>query len=107
MVAQIMLPLTLCIVVETTQQIAFSLGGTRAHQRLAWMSLGIGLHLILLALWCWLLIVLPLGVATPLTGASYLTVALASHFLLKERVSRRGWMGVASIAIGFALIAGR
>ncbi len=105
--AHIGLPLTLCIVGETPQQIAFSLGGTRAHQRLAWLSLGIGLHLLLLALWCWLLIVLPLGVATPLTGASYVTVALASQFFLKERVSRRGWVGVAGIAIGFALIASR
>jgi len=107
MLTQTVLPLTLCLGVETAQQITFSLAGSRPHQRVCWTALGIGLHLILLGLWCWLLTLLPLGVAAPLTGASYLTIALASHFLLKERVSRRGWIGVVGIVIGFALIAGR
>ena len=104
MLTQAVLPLTACLGVETAQQIAFSVAGSRCHQRFLWTALGIGLHLILLGLWCWLLTLLPLGVAAPLTGASYLTVALASHFVLKERVSRRGWIGIVGIVIGFALI---
>jgi len=107
MVAQAVLPLILCIGVETAEHIAFSLAGSQPGRRAAWLSLGIGLHVMLLALWCWLLMLMPLGVAAPLTGASYLTVALASHVVLKERVSRWGWLGVVNIALGFALIAGR
>ncbi len=107
MIAQVMLPLTFCISVETAQQVAFSLAGSQPHQWLAWTALGIGLHVILLMLWCWLLILMPLGVVAPLTGASYVTVALASQVLLKERVGRRSWIGVISITIGFALIACR
>ncbi len=107
MVAHAVLPLTLCIGVETTEHLAFSLAGSQSHRRFAWTALGIGLHLMLLALWCWLLVLIPLGVATPLTGVSYLTIAIASQFLLRERVSHRGWIGVFSIAVGFALITGR
>ncbi len=107
MAAQAALPLMLCIGVETVQHLAFSLAGSQPHRHLAWMTLGIGLHLVLLALWCWLLALIPLGVATPLTGMSYLTIALASQFLLGERVNHRGGIGVFSIAVGFALIAGQ
>lgn len=104
MTAQAVLPLTFCIGVETAQQVAFSLAGSQPHQWFTWTALGIGLHVILLMLWCWLLVLMPLGIAAPLTGASYVTVALASQVLLKERVSRRSWIGVVSITIGFALI---
>ena len=107
MVAHALLPLTLCIGIETAEHLAFSLAGSQSHRRLAWTALGIGLHVILLALWCWLLVLIPLGVATPLAGMSYLTIALASQFLLGERVNHRGWIGVFSIAVGFALIAGQ
>ena len=106
MITQALLPLTLCVGIETIQHLAFSLAGSQPHRRIAWIALGIGLHLVLLALWCWLLMLMPLGVVTPLTGVSYLTIALASQFLLGERIDQRGWVGVASIAFGFALIAG-
>lgn len=107
MVAQAVLPLALCIGVETAQQVAFSLAGLRLHQRHLWFALGISLHLVLVALWCRLLTVLPLGVALPLSGASYLTVAFVSQILLKEPVSRQRWIGIATIVIGFALISSR
>ncbi len=107
MVVQAALPLILLISVETTEHLAFSLAGSQPHRRLLWTSCGIALHLMLLALWCWLLILIPLGVATPLTGVSYLTIAWASQFFLGERVDGRSWIGVCSIAIGVAMIVGR
>ena len=107
MIAQAVLPLTVCIAVETAEQLAYSRAGSQAHHRLAWTALGVCLHLVLLASWCWLLLLIPLGIATPLTGLSYLTIALASQVVLRERVSRRCWIGVLSIFTGFALIASR
>ncbi len=107
MLAQAALPLALCIGVETAEHLAFSQAGTQAVHRLGWTSLGIGLHLALLAVWCWLLALLPLGIVTPLTGASYLTITLASSCWLGERTNARGWVGVCSIVAGFALIAGQ
>ncbi len=107
MVAQAALPLLLCIGVETVQQLAFSLSGSQSHRWRSWLALGIGLHAVLLLAWCWLLLLLPLGVAAPLTGATYITVALASRLFLKEHLNRRSWIGVSSIAVGFALIAGQ
>ncbi len=107
MVAQAMLPLASCVGVETAQQVAFSLAGSRPQQRFSWLAFGISLHLVLVGLWCQLLTILPLGVALPLSGASYLTVTFVSQALLKERVNQQRWIGVASIAIGFALISSR
>ncbi len=107
MVAQAVLPLTFCIGIETAQQVAFSLAGSRPHQRFLWLPLGISLHLVLVALWCRLLTILPLGVALPLSAASYLTIALASQVWLKERVSRQRWIGIVSMVVGFGLIASR
>ena len=104
---QAVLPLALCITVETAEQLAYSRAGSQAGRRLAWIGLGVCLHLILLASWCWLLWLIPLGVATPLTGLSYVTIALASQVVLRERVSRRCWVGVLGIFIGFVLVAGR
>jgi len=104
---QAILPLTGCIGIETVQQVAFSLAGSRLHQRFLWLALGISLHLVLVALWCRLLTILPLGIALPLSGASYLTIALVSQVWLKERVNRQRWIGVVSIVIGFALISSR
>ncbi len=107
MIVQAAVPLSLYVVAETTEQLAYSLAGTRPHGRLVWIILGIMLHLVLLASWCWLLLLVPLGVATPLTGLTYVTIALASRVVLRERVSRRCWAGVLCIVIGFALIAGQ
>ncbi len=107
MVAQAVLPFTSCLGIETAEQLAFSLAGSRFHQRFLWLAFGISLHLVLVALWCRLLTILPLGVALPLSGASYLTIALASQVWLKERVGRQRWIGVVSMVIGFALISSR
>ena len=107
MIARAVVPLIVCIAVETAEQIAYSRASTHANRRLVWTAVGISLHLILLASWCWLLLLIQLGLATPLTGMSYVTVALAGQYLLGEYVSPRGWVGILSIAIGFALIVGR
>jgi len=104
---QAIAPLSICIAVETAGQLAFSLAGTQPARRVAWTALGVGLHVILLAAWCWLLLLVPLGIAAPLTGATYLTVAWAGHTFLGERIGRQGWIGLLSIVVGFALIAGR
>ncbi len=107
MMTQAILPLALCVSVETAEQMAYGLAGIQRHQRRRWIALGISLHLLLLALWCWLLTLLPLGVAVPLAGASYLTIALASWVILRERVNRRCWIGIVTIVVGVALITSR
>ena len=69
-----------------------------------WLTTGVGLHLLVLIAWLWLLTILPLGVALPLRGASYLTIALAGRLVLSERVGRRYLLGVCMIVIGLAFV---
>ena len=107
MVTQALLPLILCIGLETAEHTTYGLAGCQPHRRFTWITLGVGLHLMLLAVWCWLLTLLPLGVAVPLASASYLTIALAGQVVLRERVNRRCWIGIISIVLGMVLITSR
>jgi len=54
-----------------------------------------------------LLTLVPLGVAMPLMGASYVTTAFASRLLFKENVDGRRWLGIVVITAGLALICGK
>ncbi len=107
MVVLAVLPLALCILFETAEHVAYSLAGHRPIYRTAWIACGIGVHLMLLAAWLWLLTVLPLGMALPLRGADYLTIALAGRVLFHEQLTQRSWIGIVAIIGGLALICTR
>jgi drug/metabolite transporter (DMT)-like permease len=75
----------------------------RAFQ-IGWMWLGIGLMAIaffsLLALLSWANV----SLVVPATASSYLVGTLGAQFLLKERVDKIRWIGVAIVCIGVALV---
>ena len=104
MPALVIVPLALCILLETAEQLSFSMAGRQPRRRLAWTVAGIVLHLVVLAVWLWLLLLLPLGVAMPLMGAGYITIPLASRWLFHERVDLKRWAGIAAIVAGLACI---
>ena len=104
MIQLAVLPLALCILLETAEHVSYSVAGDPGHRRERWLAAGVGHHLLLLLAWLWLLTILPLGVALPLRGASYITIALAGRILLSERVGRRCLVGVGTIAVGLALV---
>jgi len=80
------------------------------------------LHLILRALrepWMWLgvalmasgffallgaLAALPVSFVVPMTALSYVVGALGGILFLKEKVTRRRWIGVALVALGVTLV---
>ncbi len=107
------LMLGLCIALETLEQIAFkaseSAGGGAQTDRLAWhphvfTGLGIVCYILHMAAWFWVLAVLPLGIALPLMGASYVTVALASRLLFAEEIQPQRWVGIALIMAGLCCV---
>lgn len=95
----------ICIVFATGQQIAFTYHSrTEGQKKWLWLVGGAVSFLIELGGWMWLLTMVPLSIATPMLGANYITVAMASHFLFKETVDNRRWAGIALIFLGLILI---
>ena len=97
-------PLIICISLENLEQLSYGFASKAPARRLVYNSLGVGIHVILFGVWFWLLTLLPLGIAMPLLGANYATVALGSHFLFKEKVSLWRWFGIVMIVAGLAMI---
>ncbi len=98
------LPFTICIVFETLQQLSYSLAGKKTEKKFIFLGLGIFFYLIMLIAWYWLLTILPLGIATPLMGASYATVCLVSNIFFKEQIDFKHWGGIALIIVGLGFI---
>lgn len=65
---------------------------------------GIAVHVIEFAIWIEILGRLPLSIAFPLEGISYVTVLVASRLLLRERVPARRWAGIALICAGIVVL---
>ncbi len=101
------IPWVACILCETLEQLAYRMAGRAPRRRLAWAALGISWHVLLLIVWFWLLTLVPLGVAMPLMGASYVTTAFASWLLFQENVDVHRWLGIVVITVGLALICGK
>lgn len=56
--------------------------------------------------WLAFLSITPLNIAAPLSSANNIFILLASALFLKERVSKKRWLGVILIVIGMLLIGG-
>ena len=100
------IPLSLCILLETSEQLSYRAGADRTHWAArACVGLGILFHVVRLPMWIAVLRSCPLGIALPLTGLNFVTIALASQRLFGERVERRRWWGIGLVMAGFVLIA--
>jgi undecaprenyl phosphate-alpha-L-ara4N flippase subunit ArnE len=64
------------------------------------MALGVSM-----LMWVQVLRRVPLTIAHPLTGAVYLIVPIASHFLWREPLNAMRMAGIAIIVLGIALVA--
>ena len=69
-------------------------------------KLWIGLALFGISAVFWLVVLsrVPLSVAYPLVGLSYITVVLIARFFFHEHVPPLRWLGVTVVAMGIALI---
>jgi multidrug transporter EmrE-like cation transporter len=95
----------ICILLETLEQIAFKASAeVKGLKSNLFVARGIACYCLHMTIWFWLLAHLPLGIALPLMGLSYATVALASRFLFQEHLCSRRWLGIGLIIIGFSLV---
>jgi drug/metabolite transporter (DMT)-like permease len=98
------LAIAFTILIETIEQLVFKSAAKLAAYRKYLLALGISLHVCQLLCWFLVLTLLPLGIAAPLMGATYVTVAIGSRLVFGEKINRRRAIGIAAIVIGLALI---
>jgi drug/metabolite transporter (DMT)-like permease len=97
-----------CLLLETLEQSLYRLAGRTDNDRRRYLGTvvpAILTHLVRLTLWYLVLRWVRLGVAVPLMGATYLTIALVGKIFFHERVDRRRWLGTGLIMAGFVLVA--
>ncbi len=95
-----------CIAGETAEQVLYRLGGRRKGAQYAVCVVpAIAIHVCRMALWYLLLRFLPLGVALPLMGSSYIAVALVGRLMFNEPVDRKRWLGTCLVVAGVVLVA--
>lgn len=96
-----------CIVTETVEQSLYRKGSTSpAGRRARYIVPAVALNVVGFAMWMLLIKQVPLGIALPLMGANFVTVALAGKFFFGERLNARRWLGIALVLAGFAMVAG-
>jgi drug/metabolite transporter (DMT)-like permease len=66
--------------------------------------LGLGLFGFSALFWLVVLSRVPLSVAYPFAGLSYIVIVFLDHFVLDDRVPALRWVGAAVIAVGIAII---
>jgi len=100
---------------ESTMQISLKKGATihRETRGLSyyfsllkekWVIIGLLSYGIEIVVWIFLLSVIPLSIAFPLTGIQQVFLILFSALVLNEKINKAEWLGVGLIAIGIAII---
>jgi undecaprenyl phosphate-alpha-L-ara4N flippase subunit ArnE len=81
------------------QTVGIALAVRSAWLWLALASLGLGLLL-------WLLVLqrLEVGIAYPMLSLNFVLITLVAHYLFKESIDRRHWLGVALVIAGVVLL---
>lgn len=96
-----------CIVTETVEQSLYRKGSTSpAGRKARYIVPAVVLNVVGLAMWMLLIKRVPLGIALPLMGANFVTIALAGRIVFKERLNARRWIGIGLVLAGFAMVAG-
>ncbi len=97
-----------CAVIEACGQVFLknaAAASTKAQsmQRL-WLAAGIACFAIEAVVWSYVLRMLEVSVAYPMSSLSFVAVTVLSLLILKERVSKERWVGVFLIIGGTALV---
>ena len=70
-----------------------------------WTWLGIVFLILSLLTWLYVLRLVPLSIAFPLSNSPHVLVPLSSWIFLGEQISTRRWCGIALVLIGLLLVA--
>jgi drug/metabolite transporter (DMT)-like permease len=98
------LAMAVTILIETTEQLLFKSAAKYIAYRKYLLAIAVCLHVGQLLTWFFALTLLPLGIAAPLMGATYITIAIGSRLVFAEKIDLRRAVGIAAIVVGLALI---
>lgn len=70
-----------------------------------WIAAGVGLFVVEALVYTGALQLIDVSTAFPLTGLSFVAVAVLSQVILAENVTRERWFGVGLILVGAGLVA--
>jgi drug/metabolite transporter (DMT)-like permease len=97
----------LSVCIEAIGQVALKRAALSPHsseQRHRASALGIGLLGLEAIIWTMVLKYLDVSIAFPLGALSFVTTAIFSALLLKEKISPKRWAGVGTIVCGAACL---
>ena len=100
----VIMVLLLTVTFEVSEQLCWTMKSRVLRRGWIWIVAGLIAHVAQLAAWFFLLKLLPLSVALPLTGLDYVGVAFMSAWLFSERLDWRRWLGTWLIVIGMVMI---
>jgi drug/metabolite transporter (DMT)-like permease len=100
----LLIAISITVVVETLEQLMFKASAKYENFRHHFLICGIVLHVVQILSWFFVLALIPLNKAIIALAATYITIALASKYIFKEQVSKRGWIGIIAIVAGLTLI---
>lgn len=95
----------LCSAIEGFAQVCLKKSALVAIGKLGWITLGIIFFVVEAILYTGALHWLDVSTAYPVGALSFASVILFSHWLLKESVDKRRWIGLGLILLGCALVA--
>ncbi len=96
--------MSVCIGLDTTQQLLFRTAARVPGRYWVCVIPACALYAVNLIFWFRALKVVPLVVASPLMASSYVTIALLSRALFKERVDLVRWSAILLVTAGAALL---
>lgn len=78
----------------------------RKGKCLFWLSLAAVLLGVSMMLWLVVLQRVPVSVAYPMLSLNFVWVTLAAHFIWRETVTARHWLGIVLIILGIGVLGG-
>jgi drug/metabolite transporter (DMT)-like permease len=96
-----------CALLEGVAQVFLKKSVLRAVGWYLWISLGVVILLVEIAIYSEALLFLDVGAAYAISSLNLISITFMSRFLLREKVTRTRWIGVCLIFVGVGLVAAR
>ncbi len=94
-----------CAGIEGVAQLALKQSTREPARRSAWIAIGLAFFAVEAVLYTAALQRLDVAMAYSLGALGFVTVALLSRFVLRERISPARWLGIVFIVVGSGVLA--
>ena len=97
----------ICELLEGVAQVFLKKSVLRAVRWYLWISFGVVLLVAEKVVYSEALLFLDVGAAYAISSLNLISITFLSRFLLREKVTRKRWIGVCLIFVGVGLVAAR